>query len=560
MNELLPFPEESCPDVVRVMLETYPGPALFSAPTYLPLGNGAATNLLDESPRWWPDVAAWLDSIRQRGSRSPLIVRIPLEDGHLVLEWIGMPIGTTDGGILLLGRNVTLEKDLQEVLTESRDRFRDLVELMADLAWETRADGTFCYVAGGKSLGYRPENLTGTRARDLVVRQQLEIIDYFDSRVAYESKEILMRRSNGSSARVALSAKPLFTASGEWRGLRGICRDVTDERERQAELAHLQRRDRLIAQFVRSLREAHESKTALDMAAREIGSALVAAGCSIYTTDPQDGSLVLASEFGGALPEVVKGYNRQIKERGRTVIHETQSNCILMGVPTIHGDTMTGSVWVWRPVTLGDWHAIDRTLLCEVADHLGIVISQFDYQEKLRILSESDGLSRLLNRRSFTEKLTQRLKNSLSGSALFYVDLDNFKIVNDTHGHQRGDMVIRRVADILRKVAMPGDLAARIGGDEFVLWCEGMNGPVAEKLATRLLAAAAELRSLSAAPDKPLGISIGIVLTPPGANAQVPTLLEQADSAMYQAKRGGKSGWALFNSPAGAGVPGIDGR
>lgn len=547
MSDPFPLPEETRPEVVRVMLETYPGPALFSAPSCPPVGNGAAASLLEESPRWWPDVAVWLDGIRQRGSRSPLIVKIPLEEGHLVVEWIGMPVGDA-GGVLLLGRNVTLEKDLQEVLTESRDRFRDLVELMADLAWETRADGSFCYVAGGRGLGYRPETLIGTKARDLVIRQQLEIVDYFDSRIAYDGKEILMRRSNGATARVAISAKPLFSASGEWRGLRGICRDVTEERERQAELAHVQRRDRLVAQFVKSLREAHESKSALDMAAREIGAALVAAGCSIYTTDPQEGGLMLASEFGGALPEIVKGYNRQLKERGRTVIHETQSSCVVMGVPTIHGDTMTGSVWVWRPASLGEWHAIDRTLLGEIADHLGIVISQFDYQEKLRILSESDGLSRLLNRRSFTEKLAQRLKNSLAGSALFYVDLDNFKIVNDTHGHQRGDMVIRRVADILRKVAMPGDLAARIGGDEFVLWCEGMNGPVAEKLAVRLLAASAELKSLSAGPDKPLGISIGIVVTPPGMHAQVPVLLEQADSAMYQAKRGGKSNWAFFRT------------
>jgi diguanylate cyclase (GGDEF)-like protein/PAS domain S-box-containing protein len=540
----VPLSPSGLPDTATSVLKAYPGPAIYVSGQSIFASNPAAGQLLEQAQQgWWREVEPWLVQLRERGSRSPLAVRIQTDGGLMMVEWTALPVGEGDG-FLLLGRNVTLERNLQEVLTDSRDRFRDLVELMADLAFETRADGTFSYIAGGKSLGYRAEDLLGKKARDFVVRQPLEIVDYFDSHAAFEERDVWLRRSDGIPARVLLSVRPLFSHAGEWRGLRGVCRDVTEEREHQAELAHLQRRDRLVAQFVRSLREAQQSQAALEMAAREVAEALVAAGCGIYTTD-QQGNLHLSAESGGALPELVNSHNRKIRDMGRNVVQESLTNSVLMGVPTVHGEEVTGAIWVWRPAKMGGWAEVDKTLLQEVADHLGIAISQFDYQEKLRILSECDGLTRLLNRRTFMEKLSQKLAAPQGGSALFYVDLDNFKAVNDTHGHQRGDIVIRKLAEALHQMAKPGDLAGRIGGDEFVLWCEKMSEREAGALAARLVAVGESLRSLSASAAKPLGVSVGVVLVPEGHTVRAAGLLEQADAAMYKAKREGKSGWAL---------------
>lgn len=528
------------PETARVLLATYAGPALYTQQGQLAASNTAAATLLERSG-WWSEVGLWLKG----NPRTPVLVKIPTDASPIIMEWTAIPIA--EGHQVLIGRNISLEKNLQEVLTESRDRFRDLVELTADLAWETQADGTFNYIAGGRSLGYRLEDLLGKRARSLVSRGLMdEKFDYFESEEPIDKANIHLRRADGSIARVQLSSIPLRDPAGEFRGARGICRDVTDEYRKQEELAQVQRRDRLITEFVKSLREAKEAKTALQIAAREIATVLGAAGCRIYHLDAQ-GGLEMASEAGIALPEVVSSLNRRLQEEGFALLQENLSNASLMGSVTVQGAQINGAIWVWRSNDAkgGSWPEGDRILLSEVADHLGIVVAQLDYQEKLRILSECDGLTRLLNRRTFMEKLGQKLGQSSQSSALFYIDLDNFKPVNDTHGHQRGDMVLKRLADVLHITARASDLAGRMGGDEFVMWIDGIDKAGAETMAKRLVTFGAELRNLSASPQKPLGVSVGVALIPAGGSLRVAQVMEKADSAMYQAKRSGKSTWSV---------------
>ncbi len=535
-----PAPEPTLPETARILLSTYTGPAIYAENGVSVASNTAAATLLERSG-WWREAESWLAS----HARTPLLVKIPTDASPITVEWTAISVGENQQ--VLIGRNITLEKNLQEVLTDSRDRFRDLVELTADLAWEITVDGTFTYIAGGKSMGYKPEALLGTRARDLIVRRPLlNDIEIFETEEPIEKREVHVRRADGKTARVLVSARPLRNAKGERRGVRGLFRDVTEAMERQEELAQVQRRDRLIAEFVKSLREAQEAKTALNIAANEIAEALGAAGCRIYNLDSQH-TLQTAIEAGMALPEAVNGYNRELlREDGRALMDESMASAALMGATTVQGAHVNGAIWVWRPTDRGgSWPEADKMLLSEVADHLGIVIAQLDYQEKLRVLSECDGLTRLLNRRTFMEKIGQRISSPGNGSALFYVDLDNFKAVNDTHGHQRGDIVIKKVADVLHHTARPNDLAGRMGGDEFVLWVDGVNRQEAEAMAKRLVGMGAELRALSASPEKPLGVSVGVALVPSGQSMRTAQLMEKADSAMYQSKRGGKSTWSI---------------
>jgi len=539
-EQAIPTPEDRpIPEAARALMATYAGPAFYVENLAVAASNTAAATLLERSG-WWREVEGWLKS----AARTPLLVKIPTDGSPITMEWTAIHLAATQQ--ILIGRNITLEKNLQEVLTDSRDRFRDLVELTADLAWETKADGTFIYIVGGKSLGYQPEDLIGTKARELIVRQRMQTdMEQFETEEAYEKQEIHLRRKDGSVARVLMSARPLRNAKGEWRGARGLCRDVTEDMQRQEALAQVQRRDRLIAEFVKSLREVQEAKTALEIAARDISNALGAAGCRIYNKDSNN-QLQIAIESGMALPEAVNSYNRQlVANDGRSLTHEALSSAALMGATTVQGAHMNGAIWVWRPNEKGGtWPEADQALLQEVADHLGVIIAQLDYQERLRILSECDGLTRLLNRRTFIEKLTNKL--GLGGnSALFYIDLDNFKAVNDTHGHQRGDLVIKKLADVLHHTARPADLAGRMGGDEFVLWVDGLSREDAELMAKRLVGISNELRPLSASPEKPLGVSVGVTVVKSGDVVRTAQLMEKADEAMYQAKRSGKSTWAM---------------
>lgn len=542
MTAAEPIPTvHALPATASAMLNAYPGPAIFAQSGRMLASNAAVSPLLEFSQTWWSEMQEWLQHATARGSRSPHLSRIQGEETGALVEWTAIPV---EPGLLLLGRNVTLERGLSEVLSDSRDRFRDLVELSADLAFEVKADGSFSYIVGGQFLGYSSDELKALRARDLQHRNTVLEVSVFETQKPLHNHECWLKRKDGSRARVLISAKPSFTNTDELKAIRGCAKDVTSSAARQEELAQRQRRDQLIANFMKSVRDAQETKTALQIAAKEINTSLQGSGCRIYSRDEQ-GELVMAVEAGSALPEVVNSLNRRLRESQQPLWEETHSSVALIGAPTLQGAQINGSIWVWRPVEKGAWPESDHTLLREVADHLGIVVAQFDTQEKLRVLSECDGLTKLLNRRTFMEKLGQKLGQCQKTSALFYIDLDNFKPVNDTHGHQRGDMVIKKLADILRLVARPGDLAGRMGGDEFVLWLDAVDKTEAETLAKRLVAAGAELRSLSASPEKPLGVSVGATLIQPSSLVRVLHVMDKADNAMYTAKRGGKSTWAL---------------
>jgi diguanylate cyclase (GGDEF)-like protein len=154
-----------------------------------------------------------------------------------------------------------------------------------------------------------------------------------------------------------------------------------------------------------------------------------------------------------------------------------------------------------------------------------------------RALSRTDDLTGLLNGRGFYEAAAVELARSSRYRhplTVAYVDLDDFKVVNDRHGHTRGDAVLVAVARAMRRACRSTDLVGRLGGDEFVVLFPETGRDAAE-------AALAKLRSRvrEAASGDGLTASVGAVsfAEPP---AEVEVLVHEADRAMYAAKAGGK--------------------
>jgi diguanylate cyclase (GGDEF)-like protein len=129
--------------------------------------------------------------------------------------------------------------------------------------------------------------------------------------------------------------------------------------------------------------------------------------------------------------------------------------------------------------------------------------------------------------------------------ALVYLDINNLKAQNDVGGHLAGDRAILTCAEILRNCTRPTDLIARIGGDEFLLWLDGVTQEGASGRAEALLSHAGRLTALSAVPEKPLGVSLGIAVYDGAAPDMVESLIARADSAMYRAKARRRSGYEL---------------
>ena len=172
-------------------------------------------------------------------------------------------------------------------------------------------------------------------------------------------------------------------------------------------------------------------------------------------------------------------------------------------------------------------------------------------REKLKYLASHDPLTELYNRREFERIIEQKVasSNRENGSfALFLIDIDNFKQINDTFGHIRGDEFIQHFADVLQSLTRKGEILSRIGGDEFTL----ITGKLQSKEDVQLLA-----ERLINGLNKPIlqleqersvttTISLGIAMYPFNGNTSQ-ELLRKADIAMYSAKNSGKNTYRFYS-------------
>jgi diguanylate cyclase (GGDEF)-like protein len=163
-------------------------------------------------------------------------------------------------------------------------------------------------------------------------------------------------------------------------------------------------------------------------------------------------------------------------------------------------------------------------------------------QQQLAARLLHDTLTGLANRELIHELIYHALTNAhrrQRSVALLFIDLDEFKAVNDSRGHRAGDIVLRTVAQRMRTVVRSSDTVSRLGGDEFLVLCEDLPDAAEEgglvKLGERMLAEIARPITVDAGPPVSMGVSIGIALT--AGQPSVADFIHDADQAMYQAKQ-----------------------
>lgn len=499
-------------------------------------------------------------------------LRLPSQGGGEVTEVWALP-SEDRRHAAVLGRDPGLDEALAMALRESRARFKDLVTLSSDFAWETGADGTLVFVSPEGALGHKPADMLGADPVSLLRPAEPEVAAaVFQTRQTVRDAEVWVRGAAGKPVCLLVSALPLSDPQGRWAGTRGLARDVTVWRDREREVARAQTRERLRIHMARAFRDEPDSETTLTQAAADLTQGLEATGCLILRArapkprrdlfsgpaSPTVQSLMIAGQAGdddsGAVLAVLPLAIPDANQPWLGLVGDRTLLC----VGTYYRGRPNGCLVLARPTSGDAWGTEDIELVQDVATRIGVVHEQVMRFEAVLDMSRTDPLTGAFNRRAFLEDLDRRLKRlwrAGGAGALLFVDLDNFKPVNDRRGHALGDQVLMTVADILRGQTRPTDVVARLGGDEFAVWLEDADTDIARAKARDFLSGTAGLHTLSASADLPLGMSVGIAVCEAGTVETVADLTARADAAMYEAKRAGKGAFYLAPSPSGGPPP-----
>jgi len=424
---------------------------------------------------------------------------------------------------------------LHGALLESRQRWQDLAGLAADFVFETDAAGRFSFLWPDQVLGHVSARLLGRRAVSLVLGTAT---DPFAQRRAVRNQRIWMASAVGQPRCLSLSLVPIDDAQGQFAGLRGAARDVTEEETASIAAADGLRRAALLdtlGEIIRHATTAQEALTSGLAGLRDAlgcaGTAMVAPGAEgpevIAPTAPVPAGLTdAATEVLGA----ARDWTGLVAGRGPAVLLHNHS-------PTPRQSALAA----WRAPGGRGWDAEDLALLRAMAATLGAVLAFCGMQAELERQATTDALTGLGNRRAFLASLADAIGRDGGAGALLFIDLDNLKPLNDRLGHEAGDTALRLTARLIRDAAGREGLAARFGGDEFTMWLPGASEAEAIAQAEHLIAAADALP-----PDQPAPrFSIGIASRPAGTAEAPALLLARADAALYEAKRLGRNGWRV---------------
>lgn len=440
---------------------------------------------------------------------------------YLVIAPQRSPKGSVTG-LVCCAHSLAKMGDAEQVLNVSGERYRSLVENARDIIFTLSTDGRFI------SLNPSFETVTGWGRDDWLGKALVDLVhpedlsktrDHLASLALGRTPprfNVQLRTQYGEWRTMEVNASPLH-ASGEPAGAFGIVRDITQRMHAERALIESESRFRSVVE---------------------------------NAVDP-----IFVHDYQGRLLDVnqvaceVLGYTRE-QLLGMTV-REIDVHC-------------DEDAWTWHGLESGQSVTLEteyrrrdgsqfpvevRFGLIEVAGARHVLAFSRDITERklaesrLDHLAHHDVLTGLPNRLLMNDRLQQALvkaRRNHTRLALCFLDLDQFKQVNDTLGHAVGDEVLQLSALRLREAVRQGDTVARLGGDEFVVILEEVNGATdACRVAEKILAQFAEPMVVSGHQVR-VGTSIGISIFPDDAKDE-DTLLRHADAAMYLAKQQGSN-------------------
>lgn len=215
--------------------------------------------------------------------------------------------------------------------------------------------------------------------------------------------------------------------------------------------------------------------------------------------------------------------------------------------PLFAGEEVSAVIvsYMFKPLEK-DEHLVN--LISSMSSHLGWIIKRKQMEETIQQMAYNDSLTALPNRLQFKDRLTLELAHARRNKtmlAVMFLDLDRFKVINDTLGHSVGDQVLQGIAGRLRSCMREADTVSRFGGDEFTVVLPMVSrAEDAAMIAKKIIEVGRQPLTIGSN-ELAITISIGIALFPDDGE-DVETLMKNADSAMYRAKEAGKNNYQFF--------------
>jgi diguanylate cyclase (GGDEF)-like protein len=372
-------------------------------------------------------------------------------------------------------------------------------------------------------------------------------------------REYALRRADGTRALVEVFGRRV--TFGDRPAVQSVIRDVTERRRSERSQAAIYR-------IADASARASNLSDLLESVHSAVGELMDARNFIIALKDPSGENFTFPyfrDEYGeapGLLP-IRATFCRRVLDDGRPLLADRAGIEALLGndVPAIGRPAVS---WIGVPLTLREssfgvlivqsyreeirYTEADRDLLNYVSHHIAEAIDRQRKEDQIEHLAFHDGLTGLPNRLLFEDRLTNALAQAERRHAplcILFVDLDRFKVINDSLGHPTGDEVLKVVGTRLSEGLRETDSLARRGGDEFLVLLPDTPPEGAASVAQKLIdSVRAPMRC--GGHDLNISASCGIAVFPENGR-DTESLLKAADIAMYRAKESGRDGYRLFN-------------
>jgi diguanylate cyclase (GGDEF)-like protein/PAS domain S-box-containing protein len=528
---------EHTPDTIarydRDLLRTYANPA-FAHMTGFP-----TKDLLGKKPSHFtnsPEILAYeatLLEVLRSGQPDEYELAWPGADGCLITSLIRIVPEQAAGGevvsVLAVGRDITQLRRTKKKLRIREQEFRTLVENSPDVIvrYDRECRRVYINPAYERLYGIPADEVMGTPIThrsplpaEVATRYHKGILDILHS-AQPSVAEATWTKANGEQIVQHVQAVPEFDQYGQVNSVLTIARDISALKETERRLEQAEAMARL-------------GHWQLDY---RLGTLQLSAELCRMVDKPRGWSPTLNEALALLLPEdrgrVLERIRQACSERSTSLALEY---CIAVGEQHIHLCSH-----------LRIEYAADGTplqMLCTAQD-----ISELKaYQQRMHALAFYDALTELPNRELFKGRLQEALlqaERSGRQVGVAILDLDNFKVINDTLGHGAGDELLREVARRLRGFVRSSDTVARLGGDEFALVLTQFTNTIEmNKLGRKILQAITGIYRIQGREVFVSG-SLGIARSPTDADS-ISELLQYADSAMYHAKSQGRNNVQLY--------------